>query len=155
MDFVSDSFVSGRRFRCLNIVDIFNRECIAILVDTSISGQVVARLLEHLNETCGLPETLVVDNGPEFTSKAMSQWSYRTGVNLAFIRPGKPMENAYIESFNGRLRDECLNEHWFPTLDAARKIIEAWRIYYNNQRPHSALKNLTPVEFGQLRAMPA
>jgi putative transposase len=155
MDFVSDSLSSGRRFRCLNIIDVFSRECVGIRVDTSISGRCVARLLDQLGEFRALPATIVTDNGPEFTSNAMSEWSYRTGVKLAFIRPGKPIENAYIESFNSRLRDECLNEHWFSTLADARDLIEDWREDYNKNRPHSALKNLTPAEFAKQHALSA
>ena len=155
MDFVSDSLYTGRRFRCLNIVDTFTRECIAIRVDTSISGFVVTRILDQLGEFRGLPETIVIDNGPEFTGKAMSEWAYRTDVKLAFIRPGKPIENAYVESFNGKLRDECLNEHWFLALSDARERIEKWRIEYNSERPHSSLKDLTPIEFRERYALSA
>ena len=104
-------------------------------------------VLERLGDTRGLPQSITVDNGPEFDGKVLDQWSYRSGVRLVFIRPGKPNENAYIESFNGRFRDECLNEHWFISLAHARRIIEAWRIEYNTERPHSSLGNRTPQEF--------
>jgi len=152
MDFVADGLIGGRRLRCLTIVDDCTRECLAIEVDTSITGVRVQAVLERLADTRGLPQSITVDNGPEFDGKVLDQWSYRTGVRLAFIRPGKPNENAYIESFNGRFRDECLNEHWFISLAHARGIIEAWRIEYNTERPHSSLGNRTPQEFAADRA---
>lgn len=147
MDFVSDSLFHGRKFRALTIVDDFTRESPAIEVDTSLSGLRVSRVLDQLAQTRGLPEIITVDNGPEFASKALDEWAYRNGVKLHFIRPGKPVENCYIESFNGKFRDECLNEHWFSNLQEARKIIEAWRLDYNQYRPHSSLGDLTPDEF--------
>jgi putative transposase len=147
MDFVADGLIGGRRLRCLTIVDDCTRECLAIEVDTSLPGLRVQAVLDRLADTRGLPQSITVDNGPEFDSKVLDQWSYRTGVLLSFIRPGKPNENAYIESFNGKFRDECLNEHWFINLAHARDIIEAWRIEYNMERPHSALGNRTPHEF--------
>lgn len=151
MDFVADGLIGGRRLRCLTVVDDCTRECLAIEVDTSIPGARVQAVLERLSDTRGLPQSITVDNGPEFDGKVLDQWSYRTGVQLAFIRPGKPNENAYIESFNGRFRDECLNEHWFISLAHARRIIEAWRIEYNTERPHSSLGNQTPQEFAAER----
>ncbi len=147
MDFVQDQLVDGRRFRTLTIVDSFTRECPALEVDTSIGGKRVARVLDRLAFLRGLPEAITIDNGPEFTSNALDEWAYRTNVKLDFIRPGKPVENAYIESFNGKFRDECLNDNWFLSLDDARKIIEAWRMDYNRYRPHSSLDNLTPMEY--------
>jgi len=147
MDFVSDSTVSGRRFRALAIVDNYSRECPAIEVDTSLGGARVVGVLERLAETRGLPESITVDNGPEFAGKAMDEWAYRRGVKLNFIRPGKPVENAFAESFNGRLRDECLNTNWFTSVRHAREIIEDWRLDYNEVRPHSSLKGKTPKEF--------
>ena len=147
MDFVSDSLCTGRRFRALAVLDDFSRECLAIEVDTSIGGARVVSILEHLAELRGLPEVITVDNGPEFTSKVMDEWAYRNGVKLNFIRPGKPIENAFIESFNGRLRDECLDLHWFRSVQEAREIIENWRIDYNEFRPHSSLGDLSPVEY--------
>ena len=147
MDFVSDSTCTGRRFRALTIVDDFSRECPAIEVDSSIGGVRVVSILERLSETRGLPEVITVDNGPEFIGKALDEWAYKNGVKLNFIRPGKPVENAYIESFIGKLRDECLNENWFITLRDAREAIEAWRIDYNDVRPHSSLGYLSPMEF--------
>ena len=147
MDFVTDSLVTGRHFRALVIVDDYTRECPAIEVDTSLGGIRVVQVLERLAETRGLPQVITVDNGPEFTSRVLDEWAYRHGVKLNFIRPGKPIENAYAESFIGRLRDECLNENWFITLKDARAIIESWRVDYNEGRPHTSLRGLTPREF--------
>ena len=147
MDFVSDSIVTGRRFRALTVVDNFSRECPAIEVDISLGGARVVTVLDRLSEVRGLPEVITVDNGPEFLGRALDEWAYRKGVKLNFIRPGKPIENAYAESFNGRLRDECLNTNWFINLRQAREIIEEWREDYNQVRPHSSLNNLTPVEY--------
>jgi len=147
MDLVSDSLVTGRRFRALTILDDFSRECLAIEVDTSIGGKRVVSVLERLAELRGLPEVITVDNGPEFAGKALDEWAYNRGVKLNFIRPGKPVENAYIESFNGKLRDECLNQNWFISLRDARETIEAWRLDYNEFRPHSSLGDLTPLEY--------
>jgi putative transposase len=147
MDFVADGLIGGRRLRCLTIVDDCTRECLAIEVDTSLPGLRVQAVLDRLADTRGLPQSITVDNGPEFDGKVLDQWAYRSGVQLSFIRPGKPNENAYIESFNGKFRDECLNEHWFISLAHARSIIEAWRIEYNTERPHSSLGNRTPHEF--------
>ena len=147
MDFVTDSMVTGRRFRALAIVDDFSRECPAIEVDTSLGGSRVVSVLERLNETRGLPEVITMDNGPEFAGKVLDEWAYRKGVKLNFIRPGKPIENAYAESFNGRFRDECLNTNWFMNLKQARDIIEDWRKDYNEVRPHSSLNDQTPREY--------
>lgn len=147
MDFVSDSLANCRRFRCLNIIDLYTRECLKIVVDTSINGVRVASTLDTLKELRGLPETIITDNGSEFTSKAMSMWAQANLVNIAFIRPGKPMENGFAESFNGRFRDECLNEQWFTSMKDAREKIEAWREEYNSCRPHSSLGMKTPKEF--------
>ena len=147
MDFVQDRLASGRRMRLLTIVDEYSRECPAIEVDTSLPGLRVTQVLERLAEGRGLPELITVDNGPEFAGTVLDAWAYRQGVQLHFIQPGKPVQNAYIESFNGRLRDECLNEHWFSTLAEAQRLIEAWRQDYNTVRPHSALGNLSPEAF--------
>ena len=147
MDFVADGLIGGRRLRCLTIVDDCTRECLAIEVDTSITGLRVQGVLDRLADMRGLPKSITVDNGPEFDGQVLDKWAYRSGVHLSFIRPGKPNENAYIESFNGKFRDECLNEHWFISLAHARGIIEAWRIEYNTERPHSSLGNRTPQEF--------
>ena len=147
MDFVSDALWTGRRFRSLVIVDSCTKESPAILPEFSISGERIARLLDELAVRHGLPEEIVSDNGPEFTSKAMFLWSQRTGVRLRFIDPGKPIQNAFAESLIGKFRDECLNDTWFRSLPEARRIIEAWRIHYNTRRPHSSLGYLTPVQY--------
>ena len=149
MDFIQDTLSTHRRFRALTVIDDYTRECLAIHVDTSIGGVRVSRVLEQLKETRGLPEAISVDNGPEFAGKALDAWAYMRGVKLDFIRPGKPVENCFIESFNGRFRDECLSEHWFETLEEARQLIETWRIDYNSVRPHSSLGNLAPEEFAK------
>lgn len=150
MDFVTDSTVTGRRFRALTIVDNYSRESPAIEVDTSMGGARVVSVLERLAEVRGLPEAITVDNGPEFAGKVLDEWAYRKGVKLNFIRPGKPIENAFAESFNGRLRDECLNTNYFLSIKHAREIIERWRKDYNTFRPHSSLGGLTPAEFMEL-----
>ena len=147
MDFQHDLLATGQRIRTLNIVDDFSRECPAIEVDTSLPGARVVRVLDRLAATRGLPQEIVLDNGPEMTGKALDAWAYRNGVQLNFIEPGKPVQNAFIESFNGRFRDECLNENWFLGLADARHTIEAWRIDYNTCRPHSALGYARPQEF--------
>ncbi len=149
MDFVSDSLYNGRRFRVLNIVDDYTRESPAMEVDTSLGGVRVVQVLERLKESRGLPEVIRTDNGPEFISRALDEWAYKNGIKLDFIEPGKPIENAFVESFNGRFRDECLNENWFMTLQEAQKIIEHWRIDYNKDRPHGSLRKLTPDEFAK------
>lgn len=147
MDFMQDVLVSGRRFRILTIVDDCSRTCPSLVVDTSLPAARVIRELEHLEATRGLPEWLVVDNGPEFAGRALDAWAHGRGIRLCFIRPGKPVENAFIESFNGRFRDECLNEHWFTSLGDAKETIERWRWDYNQVRPHSSLGDLTPEAF--------
>jgi putative transposase len=152
MDFMSDALSSARKFRTLNIVDDFTRECPVIEVDTSLPGARVVRVLDRLAETRGLPELIIVDNGPELTGRELDAWAYRRRVQLQFIRPGKPVENAYIESFNGKFRDECLNENWFTDLQDARTKIESWRIDYNSFRPHSSLDNQTPEEYAAKHA---
>ena len=152
VDFVSDSFSSGRRFRTLNIVDDYTRECLEIEVDTSLGGVRVARVLDKLKRTRGLPKQIRSDNGPEFLSRAVDQWAYQEQVAWHTIEPGRPMENAYIESFNGRFRDECLNENWFTDLADAREKIAGWRQDYNQARPHSALDYRTPEEFARAQA---
>ena len=147
MDFMLDTLADGRGFRTLNIVDDFTKECVVIEVDRSLPGLRVVRVLDRLAETMGLPEILVMDNGPEFSGRALETWAYARGVQQRFIRPGKPIENAFVESFNGKFRDECLNEHWFASIAEARQIIEAWRVDYNTVRPHSALHGATPEQF--------
>jgi putative transposase len=152
MDFITDAFVEGRRFRCLTMVDELTRECPLIAADTALPSLRVIRLLDQLAAERGLPESMVVDHGPEFISKALDAWAYRRGVRLIFIRPGKPVDNAYIESFHSRFRDECLNERWFWDLADARQQIEAWRRDYNEVRPHSSLQQRTPKEFTEMLA---
>jgi putative transposase len=152
MDFTADTLADGRCFRTLNIVDDFTRECIAIEVDRSLPGLRVARVLDRLQATIGLPHCIVVDNGPEFAGRTLDAWAYARGVTLRFIRPGKPIENAYVESFNGKFRDECLNEHWFVSLADAKATIETWRIDYNTVRPHSSLNGATPEQLARIAA---
>jgi putative transposase len=147
LDFVSDSLVSGRKFRMLTVVDDFSRECVAVVVDTSLSGIRVARELDQMLEMRGTPCMVVSDNGTEFTSRAILAWQEERGVEWHYIAPGKPTQNGFIESFNGKLRDECLNEHLFANMPEARRIIEEWRTDYNTLRPHTSLNGLTPNEF--------
>ena len=147
LDFVSDALACSRKFRILAVVDDFSRECLALVVDNSLSGLRVARELDRLIESRGRPCMVVSDNGTELTSRTMLAWQQQHRVEWHYIAPGKPTQNGFIESFNGRLRDECLNEHLFTSLPEARRIIEAWRIDYNTRRPHSSLDGLTPTEF--------
>ena len=149
MDFVSDALFDGRRLRALTVVDTFTREALAIEVGQSMKGEDVVRVLERITASRSCPKTIKVDNGSEFISKAMDRWAYMQGVELDFSRPGKPTDNAKIESFNGRLREECLNAHGFLSLEDARDKIEAWRKDYNQSRPHTALDWLTPAEFAR------
>jgi putative transposase len=149
IDFLSDCVSSGRVIRMLTIVDGCTRECPAIEVDTSLGGLRVRRVLDRVASERGLPEAIVLDNGPEFRRRALAAWSEERGVRLEFIQPGKPVQNAYAESFNGRLRDECLNANWFTSLSDARRKIESWRQDYNQQRPHSSLNYLPPAEFAK------
>ena len=147
LDFVHDQLADGRRFRVLNIVDDYSRVCVGQLVDLSISGARMVRYLDQLKESRGLPQAIVLDNGPEMTSKAMFFWSQLTKVKLHFIQPGKPTQNAFVESFNGRFRDGCLNQHWFYDLTDARRIIDDWRDHYNDIRPHSSLGYTPPAVY--------
>lgn len=149
MDFVSDSLATGRRFRTLNIKDLFTHEAVAIHVDFSIPGDQVAEILNILKAQGKCPKSIIVDNGTEFTSKAMDVWAYQNGVELKFIQPGKPIQNAFIESFNDKFRSECLNLNWFESIYHAKEVIESWRIEYNTERPNSALKNKTPEMFAK------
>ena len=155
VDFMSDQLADGRKIRLLNVVDDFTRACLAVEVDTSLTGQRVTRVLERLRTERGLPERVVSDNGPEFTGQAVDSWAYQRGVQWQFIEPGKPVQNAYVESFNGKFRDECLNEHWFERLEQAQTIVELWRQDYNEARPHSSLGNQTPREFALAAAAPS
>lgn len=147
LDFMGDQLADYRRFRILNIVDDHSKICPGQIVDLSIPGARVARFLDDLALLHGLPEEIVLDNGPEGTSRAMFEWSQKTGVRLRFIEPGKPVQNAFVESFNGRFRDECLNQHWFRSIGHARQKIALWRHHYNTERPHSALGYKSPTEF--------
>ena len=145
LDFLSDVFGQGRRFRILAVADDFTRECLALVPDTSISGTRVARELDAVIRLYGKPETIVSDNGTELTSRAILEWQNERGVGWHYIAPGKPTQNAFIESFNGRLRDECLNEEAFESLTHVRRVLSRWRYDYNNVRPHSALGGKTPA----------
>lgn len=147
IDFVHDQLSCGRRFRILNVVDDYSRYCVGQLVDTSISGARMARFLDQLIESRQKPSAIVMDNGTEMTSKAMFFWSQASRVKLSFIQPGKPTQNAFVESFNGKFRENCLNQHWFVSLGDARRIIDAWRDDYNAVRPHSSLGYTPPAEF--------
>ena len=151
MDFVSDKFADGRSFRILTVVDQFTRECVALEADRSMTGKKVAEVLEHAQQERGsLPESITVDNGSEFSGRALEAWAITSGVQLCFIRPGRPVENGFIESFNGRLRDECLNVEWFSSLEDARAKLAKFREHYNHQRPHSALADRAPAVFAAL-----
>ena len=147
MDFVSDQLTGGGRFRSLTVVDIFTRESLEIEVARSLPSARVVEVLNRLKFLRGKPETIIIDNGPETISLALDQWAYENGVNLQFIQPGKPVQNAFIESFNGTFRDECLNTHWFYDLDDARSKIKQWQREYNEENPHRSLGYLTPEEF--------
>lgn len=152
MDFVFDRSAEGRVIKCLTIVDDATHEAVAVVVERAISGELLTRLLDQIGQTRGLPQVIRTDNGKEFCGRAMQGWAQRRGIALRQIEPGKPNQNAYIESFNGRLRDECLNEHWFMSLPHARVLIEAWRCEYNEARPKKALGGLTPSEYARLLA---
>lgn len=149
MDFITDRLEDGRSFRVLTVVDQYTRECPVLEPATSLTGAKVAQRLSEVAKTHGLPQSITVDNGSEFYSQAMDSWAYRNKVHLDFIRPGKPVENGYIESFNGRLRDECLNVDLFWSVEDAREKLEAWRQDYNQNRPHSALAGLPPAAYAQ------
>lgn len=150
MDFLHDVLYNRRKLRFLPIIDTYTKECFRIEVDTSICGKRICTVLSQIAAVRELPSRIVVDNGPEFISNALDAWAYERGVKLHFIRPGKPVDNAYMESFNGKFRDECLNLHWFMSIGHARDISEDYRIDYNNERPHSSLGDLTPSEFMRL-----
>lgn len=152
MDFVSDQLSNGRRFRVLNVKDDYSKELVGQLVAFSITGSQVARFLDQLIEARSAPDQITCDNGTEFTSKAMFFWQKESGVKLAFIQPGKPTQNAFVESLNGRFRQECLNQHWFRSLGEAKEIINKWQHHYNHERPHSTLNYMTPVAFSKRAA---
>jgi putative transposase len=149
MDFVMDGLATGRAVRALTVVDEYTRECLAIEVDSCLSSRRVTRVLEWAIQQRGKPEALRCDNGPEFTSRHFLAWCEEQQVRLIHIQPGRPMQNGRVESFNGRLRDECLNANWFPTMGEAKRKIEAWREEYNRERPHSSLGYQTPEEFAR------
>jgi len=150
MDFVMDSLANGRRLKVLTVVDDCTKEAVDLVADFGISGHYVTRILDQVARFRGYPKAVRTDQGPEFTGKALDQWAYQNGVQLKLIQPGKPTQNAFIESFNGKFRDECLNEHWFHTLDHARVIINQWRKDYNECRPHSMLGYKTPAEMAEI-----
>jgi putative transposase len=147
MDFMADQLFSGQRFRLLTLVDNFSRESLAIRVGQRLTGDDVVQILEKVTKTHGKPAAIRVDNGPEFISKSLDLWAYWNDVKLDFSRPGKPTDNAMLESFNGKLREECLNQNWFLSLHDAQQRVDAWRQEYNHDRPHSALGQRTPIEF--------
>lgn len=147
MDFVHDGLTDGRTLRVFTLVDVLTRKSPAIEADVSLPSERVTRVLDRVVESSGLPEKITCDNGPEFISGKLARWAERRGVELDFIQPGKPYQNAFVESFNGKLREECLNEHWLSSVSEAREIIENWRLEYNGDRPHSSLGGKTPEEF--------
>ncbi len=149
MDFVSDSLSTGRRIKCLTVADDFSHECVDITADWGISGDYVTRLLDRAALFRGYPAAVRTDNGPEFTSRAFMGWANTHGIKHILIQPGRPMQNGYIESFNGKFRDECLNEQWFETLQQARTAIAAWRQDYNEVRPHSSCHRMPPASFAE------
>lgn len=149
MDFMSDQLFDNRRFRALTVIDQFTRECLAIHAAQNIKGEDVVTLMEKLITQRGVPRHIQTDNGSEFISKALDRWAYEHGVIMGFSRPGKPTDNPHIESFNGSFRDECLNIHWFLSLEDAREKIELWREEYNHFRPHSALGDIPPGQFAE------
>ena len=149
MDFVHDQLLNGRKFRVLTVIDKWSRESVLLEANVSLTGQSVVEALKLLCETRLMPQTITIDHGTEFTSKAFDEWAWGRGIKLDFTRPGKPTDNSFIESFNGRLRDECLNANEFVSIDDARVRIEAWRQDYNQHRPHGSLGNLTPSEFAK------
>ena len=150
IDLISDAFATGRTFRTLSVVDACTRECLAVHVDVSRPSATVARVLDELALARGAPHRVILDNGPEMIAKALDAWAYTHGVELAFTRRGKPVDNCYVESFHDKLRDECLSLHWFLNLPDAQHLIAAWREDYNTVRPHQGLGNRTPAEFALL-----
>jgi putative transposase len=155
LDFVADQLANGRRFRALTVLDVFTREALAIEVGVRLRGDDVVATLDHVLQQRGTPSYLFVDNGGEFSGRILDLWAYHHKVRIDFSRPGKPTDNCYVETFNGSLRDECLNVHWFETLDQARKMIEAWRRDYNESRPHMALAEVSPLDFARrMRTLP-
>jgi len=155
MDFVPDALFDGRRLQALTVVDAFTREALAIDVDQEIKGEQVVEAMARISSIRAAPKTIRVDNGPEFISKALDRWAYENGVTLDFSQPGKPTDNAFVEWFNGRLRDECLNVHWFLSMTDARAEIESWRRDYYESRPHTSLGWMTPVDYAAAAAIKA
>jgi len=155
MDFMSDALFNGKRFRAFTMMDIYSRECLNIYAGSSITGDTVVDILDSISYHRGRPERIRVDNGPEFVSKALDNYSYQNNIKLEFSRPGKPVDNAFIESFNGSLRDECLNTNWFLSIEDAQDKLEAWRRDYNEYRPHSSLDNMTPEAYTRSMAVEA
>jgi putative transposase len=147
MDFVFDELADGRRIKTLTVVDDCSKEAVSIVVDTSMPALYVTRVLDQVGSERGLPKAIRTDNGPEFAGRTMQDWAAKRGIELRFIQPGKPVQNAYVESFNSRLRDECLSQHWFASLSHMRSVIDAWRDDYNHHRPHSALQYVPPAVF--------
>ena len=146
LDFVHDSLSSGRKLRLLTVIDVYTRESLKIEVEHSLNGESVLRALREIIDLRGKPEVILSDNGTEFTSNKVINWQKEQKIRWEYIEPGKPQQNGNIESFNGKLRDECLNENWFPSLNEAKRVIEKWREHYNTERPHSSLRGLTPNE---------
>jgi putative transposase len=151
LDFTEDCLANGRKFRTANLKDDCTRECPAIIADFSLPGARVVAMLEEVARDRGHPDMLAVDNGPELRGRDLDRWAYENGVKLFFIDPGKPMQNGSIESFNGRFREECLDPSWFTSLPEARRVIEAWRVDYNQHRPHTSLRMATPAAFAAAR----
>ena len=152
MDFVHDQMLDGRKFRILAVIDQWSRECVSLEPGFRLTGRCVGHALDQAAIARGMPRAITVDNGTEFTSKALDEWAYRRGVKLDYPRPGKPTDNGLIESFNGRLRDEFLNTHEFVTMQDVRERLKAWKDDYNTERPHGSLGHLTPSEFAQRRS---
>ena len=150
LDFVHDSLSNGRKLRLLTILDVFTKESLKIVVDTSLNGKSVIKALDEIIDERGKPERVLSDNGTEFTSNKVIEWQTEKKVEWEYIEPGKPQQNGNIESFNGKLRDECLNENWFTSLNGAKRLIEKWREHYNSERPHSSLGGQTPLELASL-----
>ncbi len=153
LDFVADQLPRGQKYRCLTVIDVYSRECLAIEVGQSLKGEDVVATLDRIRQIKAVPKVLLCDNGSEFASRIVDLWAYHHRVQIDFSRPGKPTDNAFIESFNGTFRDECLNTAWFNSIAEAKIEIEAWRCDYNESRPHRSLNNRTPKEFAALAAL--
>ena len=147
MDFIADQLVTGQRFRALTVIDLFSRECVLIEIGRSMPAARVTEALDKMMATRGQPRMITTDNGTEFTSRHFDSWAHQRGIKPDYIAPGRPVENCYIESFNGKFRDECLSENWFGRMSSARVTIEKWRLDYNKNRPHSSLQDLAPEQY--------